>query len=115
MEEVGIAEARRVAAALRESGGGHPGLRALALHLQRQDRVQISMTLARPDLIDPMAVFADLEAKVRNEGGLVAGTELIGMAPDSIDDEAAAAMRIRDWSPDRMLSRRLLALDEDCC
>ncbi len=114
VQEVGVAEARRVAAALRESGGGHPGLRALALHLPRQDRVQISMTLARPDLIDPMVVFADLEARVQNEGGRVAGTELIGMAPDSIGDEAAAAMRIRDWSPDRILSQRLLALDEDC-
>ena len=113
VDGIDLGAARRVAAALRESRGGHRGLRALALHLPIQERTQISMTLARPDLVDPTRVFAALEAGVRGEGGSVAGTELIGMAPDSITDEAAAAMGIRDWSPDRVLSRRVAAVVEN--
>ncbi len=109
VEDVSLQGARRVASGIRESGGGFRGLRALALHLPGQGRVQISMSLETPEETDPMEVFAAIDAGVGRFGGRVAGVEVIGMAPDAITGSVARAMAIRDWSPDRVLSRRLAA------
>jgi len=109
VEGVSLESARGVASAIRESGGGFRGLRALALYLPKQGRTQVSMSLETPDETDPMEVFAAIEAGVGKVGGRVAGAEVIGMAPDAIAGSVARAMAIRDWSPDRVLSRRLSA------
>lgn len=109
VEGVSLESARRVASGIRESGGGFRGLRALALYLPGQGRTQVSMSLETPDETDPMEVFAAIEAGVGRVGGRVTGAEVIGMAPDAITDIVARAMAIRDWSPDRVLSRRLAA------
>ena len=109
VEGVSLEDARRVASGIRESGGGFRGLRALALFLSQQGRTQVSMSLEAPDETDPMEVFAAIEAGVGRVGGRVVGAEVIGMAPDAITDSAARAMAIRDWSPDRILSRRFAA------
>lgn len=107
VEGVSLEGARKVASGIRESGGGFRGLRALAFHLPRQGRTQVSMSLEKPDETDPVEVFAAIEAGVGRVGGRVAGTEVIGMAPDAITGSVARAMAIRDWSPDRGLSHRL--------
>ena len=109
VENVSLESARRIASGIRESGGGFRGLRALALYLPRQGRTQVSMSLETPDETDPMEVFAAVVAGVGRVGGRVAGAEVIGMAPDAITGSVARAMAIRDWSPDRVLSRRLVA------
>lgn len=106
VEGVSLQEARKVAADIRESGGGFRGLRALGLFLSRQGRTQVSMSLEAPYETDPMEIFAAIEAGVARIGGRVAGAEVIGMAPDAITDSVARAMAIRDWSPDRILTVR---------
>lgn len=84
-------------------------MRALALFLPRQGRTQVSMSLEAPDETDPAEVFAAIEAGVGRVGGRVVGSEVIGMAPDAVTDSVARALAIRDWSPDRVLSRRVAA------
>lgn len=102
--------ARRIAAAIRESGGGFPGLRALAFHLPRQERVQISMNLEDPETTDPLDVFRTIEREVLRVGGRVVATEVIGMGPDALAAPfTAREMRIRDWSEERILSRGVSA------
>lgn len=107
VEGISLQEAGSVATDIRESGGGFRGLRALALFLPKQDRTQISMSLETPGRTDPMEVFAAIVRRVGRLGGRVAGTEVIGMAPDAVTDSVARAMAVRDWSPDRILSRRV--------
>lgn len=109
VEGVSPEEAGRIASGIRESGGGFRGLRALALFLPRQGRTQVSMSLEAPDETDPAEVFAAIEAGVGRVGGRVVGSEVIGMAPDAVTDSVARALAIRDWSPDRVLSRRVAA------
>lgn len=102
--------AKRVAAELRETGGGFAGLRTLALRLRSQDRLQIAMNLEDPAATDPGEVFRAIERKVSRLGGRVAGTEVVGMLPDAIDTPCAArSIRLRDWSEARILSRRVSA------
>lgn len=110
IEGVGHESARRIAAGIRETGGGFAGLRALALHLSRQDRMQIAMNLEDPGATDPAAVFRTIEHEVLRLGGKVAGTEVIGMGPDALSvPSVVRSMRLADWSEERILSRRVSA------
>lgn len=100
--------AKRIAAGIRETGGGFRGLRALAFHLPAQGRTQISMNLEDPAATDPVDVFRAIEQVASRLGGRVVGTEVIGLAPDALAAPAAAReMRIRDWSGERLLGRRV--------
>lgn len=68
--------AQRVAAALRESGGGLPGVRALGLRLAGQARVQVSVNVQDHQRV----TLADVVEFVRARAD-VAGAELVGLAP----------------------------------
>lgn len=107
IEGVGLDSARSIAAGIREAGGGFAGLRALALRLREQDRLQISMNLENPAATDPLEVFESIERRVRRLGGRVMETEVIGMLPDQVPPEAARRMRVLDWSMERMLHHRV--------
>lgn len=104
------AAAKGVASRIREAGGGFPGLRALAFHLPEQGRTQISMNLEDPAATGPAEVFGAIERELSRLGGRVSGTEVIGLGPDALAAPGTArALRIRDWSDERVLSRRVEA------
>lgn len=97
-----------IAGRLRASAGGFPGLRALALELEEQGRVQLSMNLEEVEIRDPVAVFEAIEAEVAGAGGSVTGTEVIGMIPDALVFPAAdRRLHLLDAGPERLLSRRV--------
>lgn len=107
---VALEDLAAIAATLRETGGGFQGLRALALDLPRQGRMQISMNLEDPEQTNPMAVFSALEAEVLRHHGQVVETEVIGMLPDALSGpEVPARIRLRDPGEHRVLSRRVAA------
>ena len=108
VEGLSYEAAKRIAADIREAGGGFRGLRALAFHLPGQGRLQISMNLEDPAATHPVDVFTTIEREATRLGGRVNGTEVIGLGPDALaSPEAVRAMRIRDWSDERLLSRRV--------
>lgn len=97
-----------IAAAIRETGGGFRGLRALAFRLPRREAIQISMNIEDLRATAPMAVYRRIDALARERGGSVGETEVIGMMPDELL-LSATADRMRLLEPDnrRLLSRRL--------
>jgi len=100
--------ARDIAGRVRERGGGFKGLRALGLHLEDQDRVQISMNLEDPIGTSPLDVFAFIEKEVAARGGRVTETQVIGMIPDTLVHPAAVdRLLLSDFGPARVLSRRV--------
>ena len=109
VEGVSLVDAAKIAATIRESSGGFPGVRAMALFLPRQVRTQVAMNLETPEKTDPLEVFGAIRAEAIRMGGRIAGTEVIGLAPDAITDAVAGTMGIRDWSPGRILSHRVAA------
>jgi glutamate formiminotransferase len=100
--------AREVAAAIRESGGGMPGVQAIGLHLPRSGCVQVSMNvldLERSPLHD---VFARVTQEATARGVEVAGGELVGLVPESVLAAAAAAgARVPGVDESRVLERAL--------
>lgn len=73
--------ARSIADAVRERGGGLPGVRALGLDLG-DGRSQVSMNLTAPDEAGVEAAFAAVSREAKQLGVSVEGTELVGLVPE---------------------------------
>ena len=90
--------ARRIAAGLRESGGGLPGVRAIGLSLPARGRAQVSTNVH-----DHRAVpLAEIVARVRAHAE-VAEAELVGLAPAAAFDGFPDDVPLRDFDPRRDL------------
>ncbi len=106
--DVTLDDARRIAAAIRETGGGFRGLRALAFVLPRRNAVQISMNLEDVRATRPMDVYRRIDELARETGGRAGETEIIGMMPDELVLSAAAdRLSLTEADEARLLSRRL--------
>jgi glutamate formiminotransferase / 5-formyltetrahydrofolate cyclo-ligase len=96
--------AKSIAAELRESGGGLPGVRALGLHLSRRGRAQVSTNVH-----DHRAVpLAEIVARVRARAP-VAEAELIGLAPQAAFEGFPEDVPLRGFSPERHILEEALA------
>jgi glutamate formiminotransferase len=96
--------ARSVAAGLRESGGGPPGVRALGLYLPERGRAQVSTNIH-----DHRAVpLAEIVARVRARAP-VAEAELVGLAPRAAFDGFPEGVPLRGFSPERHILEEALA------
>jgi len=108
VEGVSLEDLGRLAVALREKEGGFRSLRALAFELRSRQRRQISMNLEDLETTSPFDVFRLIEERVRDLGGSVVETEVIGMIPDGLVLPAAKD-RLGLFGPidSRLLSARL--------
>jgi glutamate formiminotransferase len=95
--------ARRIAARLRESGGGLPGVRAIGLALPARGRAQVSFNVHD----HRAAPLRDLVAAVRAEAP-VAEAELVGLAPAAAFDGFPADVPLRGFDPQRHLIENAL-------
>jgi glutamate formiminotransferase len=101
--------AREVAAVVRESGGGFPGVRALGLELPNAGVVQVSMNVEDWEAAALHEIVARVEAEAVARGAEVSGAELVGLMPAGAAVAAAgASLRIDGFDPSRVLELRLL-------
>lgn len=99
--------AREIAAVVRESSGGFPGVQALGLRLS--GRTQVSMNLLDVERTHLHEVVATVAAEARERGVDVVGGELVGLMPASVAVAAAAApLALPALDPTRVLELRLL-------
>ena len=85
-----VAVARAVATAVRESGGGMPGVQAIGLRLPRAGRTQVSMNVLDLERSPLHEVYARVVSEAVVRGVAVEGGELVGLVPASVVDAAAA-------------------------
>ena len=101
--------ARAVAAVVRETGGGFPGVRALGLDLPRAGVVQVSMNVEDWEAAALHEIVARIEAEAAERGAEVVGSELVGLMPAGAAAAAAGAMlRIDGFDESHVLELRLL-------
>ena len=101
--------AREVAALVRETGGGFPGVRALGLELPSAGLVQVSMNVEDWEAAALHDIVARVEQEALFRGATVAGAELVGLMPAGAAAAAAGAMlRIEGFDSSRVLELRLL-------
>jgi glutamate formiminotransferase len=104
-----VETAREIAAVVRESGGGFPGVRALGLDLPRAGRVQVSMNVEDWEAAHLHEIVARVETEAAARGAEVEGSELVGLMPAGAAVAAAGAiLRIDGFDPSRVLELRLL-------
>jgi glutamate formiminotransferase/glutamate formiminotransferase/formiminotetrahydrofolate cyclodeaminase len=89
------AAAAGVAAAVRATGGGLPGVRALAFHLPRRGVTQVSMNVTDVRRTSVEAAVAAVEAQVTALGGRLTRVELVGLVPCAEWERWSEAFRTR--------------------
>ena len=100
--------AREIAALVRETGGGFPGVRALGLELPRARLVQVSMNVEDWEAAELHSIVARIEQEAAARGAEVVGAELVGLMPAGAAAAAAgAALRIDGFDASRVLEQRL--------
>jgi len=82
LEGVDMDAAREVAASLRESGGGLPGVRAMAVDLGTAGP-QISTNVHDPIAVPLAAVVARIGELAESAGGRPAAGEIVGLVPEA--------------------------------
>jgi glutamate formiminotransferase/glutamate formiminotransferase/formiminotetrahydrofolate cyclodeaminase len=95
--------ARAIAAELRESGGGFPGVRALGLHLPARGRAQVSMNVHD----HRAAPLAEIVARVQARAP-IAECELVGLAPAAAFEGFPGDVALRDFDARRDLLENAL-------
>lgn len=100
--------ARFVAARVRESSGGMPGVQAMGLRLPRAGGVQVSMNVVDLDRSALHEVFLRVQREARELGVDVADGELVGLVPERAFRAAqAAGVEVPGVDETRILERAL--------
>ncbi|MFL5827911.1 MAG: glutamate formiminotransferase [Thermoleophilaceae bacterium] len=95
--------AKRIAARLRESGGGQPGVRAIGLPLADRGRVQVSFNVH-----DHRAVPLRLLVEEVAREAPIAEAELVGLAPRAAFEGFPDDVPLRGFDPERHLIEEAL-------
>jgi glutamate formiminotransferase len=104
-----LTAAKAVAAIVRETGGGFPGVRALGLDLPRAGVVQVSMNVEDWEAAALHEIVARIEEEAVAHGAEVVGSELVGLMPAGAAAAAAGALlRIDGFDESHVLELRLL-------
>jgi glutamate formiminotransferase len=104
-----VEAAREVAAVVRETGGGFPGVRALGIELPSAGLVQVSMNVEDWEAAALHEIVERVEREAASRGADVVGSELVGLMPAGAAAAAAgAALRIDGFDVSRVLELRLL-------
>jgi glutamate formiminotransferase len=101
--------AKRVAAAVRESGGGLPSVKALGLSLADRGIVQVSMNLTNFEQTPIHVVFDRVVQESAKEGVDVLESEIVGLIPEAaLAGTSPAHLRLDKFSENQILEHRLL-------
>jgi glutamate formiminotransferase len=105
-----LAVARRVAAAVRESSGGMPGVQAIGLDLPRSGCIQVSLNVIDLDRTPLHEAFERVRTEAEREGVEVSGGELVGLVPERVLEASRAAGVQVPGVDEAYVIERLLAL-----
>lgn len=98
VEDGGIEAGRRIAAKLRESGGGLPGVRAIAVPLGG-GRVQVSTNVHDPVAVPLARVVAEIDRIAAPLGCRAVAGEVVGLVPEAALDGYPESPPIKDFDP----------------
>jgi glutamate formiminotransferase / 5-formyltetrahydrofolate cyclo-ligase len=106
-----LTDARAIAARVRESGGGPPGVRALGLYLPEAGMAQVSMNIEDYRAAPPAVAIAAVRAAAEALGVDSGDAELVGLTPrDALRGPSPSALRIRGMRPGQILELRVPGL-----
>ncbi len=100
--------ARAIAARVRESGGGLPGVRALGLYLPSAGAAQVSMNLEDFRRTPPALAIAAVRREAERLGVEAGDSELVGLIPRAaVLGTSPGALGLRGFRPGQVLESQL--------
>lgn len=96
--------ARRIAAGLRESGGGLPGVRAIGLRLAARGRAQVSTNVHDHRAAPLRAVVEAVAAQAE-----IVEAELVGLAPRAALEDFPAGVPLRGFDAEKQVIENAVA------
>jgi glutamate formiminotransferase len=101
--------AKRVASAVRQSGGGLPFVKAIAVPLEDRGIVQVSMNLTDFETTPLHRAFEEVKHEAAKYGVAVLDSEIVGLVPAAAVAAAAAAyLQIDGFRPSQVLEHKLI-------
>lgn len=96
-----LTDARAIAARVRESGGGPPGVRALGLYLPESGMAQVSMNIEDHRAAPPAVVVQAVRAEAERLGVEAGEAELVGLIPRDalLGGPTPSALNIHGFRP----------------
>ncbi len=107
-DELDVAQA--IAAVVRETGGGFPGVRALGFPLASRGLVQVSMNVEDSEAAPLDEIVERIETEAAARGVTVAGCELVGLMPAGVAEAGRVALGLDSLDETRLLEPRLSRL-----
>ncbi|MSO95270.1 MAG: glutamate formimidoyltransferase [Thermoleophilia bacterium] len=101
-----LADAHAIAATVRGSSGGMPGVQALGLFLPASARIQVSINVIDVEAAPLGDVVARVREAAAERGVEVGASELVGLLPEVAAGDPAA-LGLAALADDRVLERRL--------
>jgi glutamate formiminotransferase len=103
--------AKRIAEAVRFSGGGYRYVRAMGVALKDKGQVQVSTDLVQYEKTPIHRILETVRSEAARHGVAVAGCELIGLAPVAAFEETIRHyLQLHDFSVRQVIESRLLEL-----
>lgn len=103
-----IEHARSIARAVRQSNGGLPSVKAIGVELSSRGMVQVAMNLTDYLVTPILTAFQTVKAEATKRGIEVAGSELIGLAPQAaLNQVAAASLQLNRFDSNQILETRI--------
>jgi glutamate formiminotransferase len=108
LDSTSIEVARAVAASVRTRTGGLPAVKALGLRLGEHGVAQVSMNLTNYQETSIRQAFDAVTREAGHRGVGILDSEIVGLAPAAaLDRETAEHIKLRNFSEDLILERRL--------
>ncbi|MDQ3213642.1 MAG: glutamate formimidoyltransferase [Acidobacteriota bacterium] len=100
--------AKKIAATVRQSGGGLPFVKAAGFRLEHRGIVQVSMNLTNYEHTPIIDVFEAVKREAARYGVSVLESEIIGLVPTAaLCAGAESRLQLAGFGPDRLLENRL--------
>lgn len=104
-----LSVAKRIAQAVRFSGGGYRYVRAMGVALEDKGQVQVSTDITRYEKTPIHRVLETIRSEAARYGVVVAGCELVGLAPLAAFEETIRYyLQLHDFSIAQVIENRLL-------
>jgi len=105
---VGIA--KKIASAIRFSGGGLRYCKALGFEIKERRQAQISMNLVNYKKTTIFRVFEMIKAEAERYGVPILSSEIVGLTPqDALLDVAEYYLRLENFKKDQVLENKLMS------
>jgi glutamate formiminotransferase / 5-formyltetrahydrofolate cyclo-ligase len=105
--DLGIA--KRIAEAVRHSGGGYRYVRAMGVALEEKGQVQVATDILQYEKTPIHRVFETIKSEAAGYGVAIVGCELVGLAPIAAFEETIRHyLQLHEFSTQQIVESRLL-------